>query len=845
LRSVRAAGRLIPWIGPLAVLLAQAPIPDRIAAILGLTASLIGVPLAAWPLLGRWTRSASQERNPAAGMILTVAGGAVLLPLPHLLLTALGFAGVPLSILAILLILTTVVLATLSFRVAGPSVESTADEVRPEGRGQRGLAMTVTLVVTLLVALRLGTPLGSMDDALDHLATIRHLVDSNRVEFPGAFYGRDEPAGVDIRKGVTHVALAIATVVSHVDPILTWESSATLLAPLAAAAFLSLTLALASGFAPATWLALPGLLLFTGDSTWIFKSAYGGHAGLALAWAILAGFLSGWGWRWALVAGAAAASVHAYAPVQVLAPLLGFRLLMLIPAGGRREVTGGPTVPSLAGLAAFLLGSLPVEAARWLLAAGGRNPLHEQSMAWLQLGPGPVASPIQLIGWFGLAGVVAMLVALVLALVDDRRSHRYLAATVLVPVSLLLNPWLLASVGDRFGSVANKLALVWSPALAFVLLAAAAIHPDNRKWLRMAAGSATALLLLTGWSSFPAALNRITRPGEPGPESLPNPVAGAINRLLPTDAVIASDPITSYAIPAMTGRRVIVTLHQHSPPGDVRAAERLAVAATLGSTCVPLEEALARCQEEGAGWLVFNPTSRRRLDEFAAHRDPRNNTELSARFHPIPGRLDLVTVVEGFQIYRINGQAIISPAPRPAPVMPLSGPPANSVRVSQRELELAVESLPRDSRARRGESISLPASWRVGGAMSDAAGKLAYREVEAHIRFEHEDVGRIGMPGPFSKLHRRLVVEPGLGGSLRARGVELPFRGLCSPAEWPRGEWLQDSLQLTVPSQIIPGRYRLELSLDEVELYPVLTLADLFSDEDRHEGPEIGWMTIE
>ena len=259
---------------------------------------------------------------------------------------------------------------------------------------------------------------------------------------------------------------------------------------------------------------------------------------------------------------------------------------------------------------------------------------------------------------------------------------------------------------------------------------------------------------------------------------------------------------------------------------------------------MPIEEALARCRDEGAGWLVVNPISRRRVDEFGAHREPRNNRELTARFHPIPGWLDSVAVVGDFQIYRI-GAGSSEVIEDKTPVIASPGTPSDeAVRLLLGGVELAVESLSADVRVRRGEWLTLPACWRLVESF-DGPGVASYREFEAHVRFEREDIHRAGIPGPFSKLYRRLAVEPRQGGSLRARGVELPFRGLCSPGEWPKGEWQQDTVQVMVPHQITLGRYRLKLSLDEVGLYPVLTLADLFSDEDSHEGPEIGWMIVE
>jgi hypothetical protein len=807
--------RLIPWIGPAAALLARVPIGEGPKAIAALVAVFLGVPLAAWPLLAATTV--------ARGGPIAVGGLAIGLPL--LVLTALGLAGVPLDVLLAGLVALQFALAIAAMRTAPPAVRETTARDGSASRATGRAALIIACLAAALLAARAGTPLGPYDDALDHVATIRHVAATNRVDVPGAFYGRDQPDGQDIRKGSVHTGLAMAVRLADIDAALLWRWAAAVLAPLALAAFTALAATLAPGRALVAWLALPAWLIAASDPAWLLKSAYGGHAGLALAWAVIAGVLAGWGSLTAFLAGAALAGVHAYAPAQALVPLVGFALVA-------PRTDAMPAPPAWRRIGALLVGASIVEAGRLLVAAPSINPLSDQSMPWLMTGVGPIASPLQLLDWYGLAGVAAAVGVFGLAAADRRPSSRYLLVTLVAPLLLLLNPLLFGPVAKAFGSVANKIALVWSPPLAAILLAAAATRPDAHRATRVGAGVGLALVLLAAWPTLRPNLERLAVPAETAPRSLPRAAIDLIERHTPPEAVIAADPITSYAIPAMTGRRTIVTLHQHAPPGDGRALERIGVAAALGATCLPLAEAVERCRVEGANWVVVDANRTPRIDEYGAHRDPRN--EVLERFGAARfGHLDLEG--GGFRLFATHRNP---PSASEAPRVPRGQPPDETLRVRSGDVELAVGRLSGEKSIARGATLEFPAWWRRTGPT-----RVPYMEVQAHLRLEHESVGEDG--GPFSKLRRRLVTEPRLGGSLRARGVELPFRGLCPVAEWPTGEWLGDSLQIIVPQYIVPGRYRVELALEAVTLYPVLTPADLFSDADRYEGPELGWVTVE
>lgn len=801
---------LLLAVGPLAALLARGPWPAAVRAGLAMVAVMAGPALALHPL---WSRL---EPARAAGR------AAILTILPLLVLTAAGLMGVSVGPLAVGLLIAEVGAGALVWWKAFGRRPAAGAAGPPRLAARRAL-IGVALVMTVLAANR-GTPLGASDDAMDHLAAIRHIIEADRVEFPGAYYSRDLPVGQDPRKGVLHVGLALAAVLADVDPLAVWRASAAVLTPLAALAFAALALALLES-AGAALAALLALLLFWVDPGWIFKMAYGGHAALAVVWAVTAMLLAGEGPAFAALGGLAVSAAHAYGPAQLLAPLLLFRML----------IRHDPEPLRWPPVIAVLVGALPVTVARMSLVHGVANPLHGQSMGWLLLGDRPIASPLQLAEWYGFTGLAAGAALLLVAPFRLDRTGRYLLASLLAPMALLLNPWLFGPVAARFGSVANKLALVWLYPVALIWLART--FSRTRGLGRVAVLAAALVLVPALVREVPMRCREWLAPPPPAPPRDLDSAARLIRAMTPPDAVIASDPRISYGLPALTGRRVIVTLHQHSTPGDGQALRRLEVASALFSECVPLQDALRRAVDEGAGWLFVPAAARLREDQFAWHPDPRNASVLAVRF-PGSAPLTLVAESEGARLYRIDRTSLMNGdgADRGG-VLSSGGPGVGATRVVSGNVQLAVE-FPARPNVVRGTTIRLPAWWKR------SAGGEDYEEYQAHIRLESDRLAEGGR-GPFSKLWRRLLIEPRAGGALRARGVELPFRGLCPVAEWPAETWLADTLEVEVPGRLLPGPGRVGISLEKVGLYPRLRLADLLSNEDQFSGPTVARLEIE
>lgn len=825
--------RAIVLLGPLLVLAAFLPWPGFVRAGLALTAVLVAWPLALWPLWRPLAGGSARPDRPRdlAASVRTLVGWAPLGLLPLLLLAVAGALGLPLSLLVVIWGAGLVGATGLGLsQVRDPRALS----LSPPGVGPGLLALAGIALLVLWVHGQ-GPPLNPLDDAYDHIGTLRHLLSEDQLAFPGAFYGRDTPTGFDPRKGVFHLALALAARLARVDALEIWRIAPTVLAFFTGLVYLGLARAVFGRRFPAA-LALVALLVLSADPGRFVRGAYGGHWGLIVAWSGIALALSGGGALWGGVSGAACAGVHAYAPAQMLAPLV---LLTLCRGGASRSEHDCPRGFIFGALA----GAVPIEVLRIALSGNGGNPLHNQFMPVLLLPAGAIASPLELLRAWSLPGTAAAISLFVLGLLRRDRAFHYFRGAFLVPLLFLGIPGVFSLVGNLVGSVANKLLMVWEPGLAItaVLTWPWRVSPPAALPNRLIAGGAIMVTVLCLLPTIGGRAEMLLNSRPVGPSESLRTALQLIERETPPDAVIAADPVTAYAVPAFTGRRTIVTLHQHAPPGDDRALDRIAVTSALFSPCVEIVDALALARREGATHILHVPGPAVRVDQYANHTDPRNATILAARFTDVPG-LRPVAESGHVRLFSISEGRVAAEGWLPtAGIPPAPGLTEPTVRVGSGTVELQLASVPEDTRWIRGESVRLPARWlRIGGSSSK------YSEIIGHIRLENVTIPRIeGAGGVFSKPLRRLYLEKRAGGSFRWRVVELPFRGLCPPAVWPPGAPLGDTLEFTVPTNLIPGRYCLRVALETGTLYPVMTPADLLSDQDRFSGPVFGYVEIQ
>jgi hypothetical protein len=449
----------------------------------------------------------------------------------------------------------------------------------------------VGLIVLLGTAtLAGGPPLEFNRDTLDYIAYTNE-VSSTGEAFPTTEFYRDPGAdGADLRKGLLHSWFGAARAWLGIETIYLFAWLAALLLSSAALAVYGATRRLSGDGFAASLAAIFFLLCYDGGASsdlirsWFYPSRFG----LVVLLALTAGVMQVYrrptakGTVGCVLLAFTAAAVHIQ--YAVLAPFV--ILIVLVWKTCFPRTTWAGHIRSLAAPAlAVAAGILPYGVYRYLTAYQASD-LHTQVQgAVFIFGDWFVIDPVLAwgdSGWLLLAAVLCMI-----PLWPMRRSNAgvgFTIASVLTVLFIQYNPVILTPVYGVITYLVHRL----DQAMPYFLLPAIFISAlvAGRLTRRVGPGGVLGILCIvvavaTGVIELPRGLG-VTREAR-ARIATDTPVRwqaglGELATRIPHGSVIASDPVTSYAITAFTPHYVLSTLDQHAPPNDRLAPVRMTAA---------------------------------------------------------------------------------------------------------------------------------------------------------------------------------------------------------------------------------------------------------------------------
>ncbi len=771
----------------------------------------------------------------------------------------------------------------------GPGRTSgTATSIIPAAPASRGSWIPVALVLLFgFVAMLIqGGNLGSIHDSLDFASFVNRMLLTGRIDLvTGAF--RDI-AGLapDPRRGSFHLAAALLCRFSGFSAVEMWRTFPSFLVPLALWVFYAAFRRIL-GSAPA---ALASLLwfvaatFFTGDH-FINNLAYASRLGWVYSWVGL------WAvalyvdqdrqdhtppadWRprpdpgrrdaWfslglAMLGAPILVGIHVLSAAQYLISLgtlaWAWSLLKHEPRSVRRNLFRLPF--------GAVIALLPFLAIKLWHSYSAANPIfdHPQGLLYLK-GAWPVLTPVILANWFHWPGLLAILVSFGLwRWFRYRRDRAFLAASMLVPLLIVLNP-VVVKVLEK-GHAHSLLFRVILVAPWFQVLGSTTVESvarlRQRKALRSVAAAVLFLALGAGaiYLHGAAAVRAWKTPEqklaawrEPAPE------LRALDFLQTTvrePAVVLSDPITSYAVPAYTRHFAVTSLHQHSSPADGRSLERIHDAQTVLSAYVPLSETLRILRKYQVGYLLLNQSFPMYQAQYATFIHAAAFPEQRAKFLERPSIFEKIYDSDRVFIFRFHdpGPEFAGDGldlPNPYEVMPpeagddrprselaaaLGGPDLPIPDVGGLEL---ITAMPDSASYARGSHLVLWTWWR---RTNDPYGL----PVEAFARVEAPWPDRMFSNPVLGRLWRmwyeaRHHVTYRFGREFEPLASNLP------PFLWPSGAVYKEGLYMSVPGWAIPGDYTIRVKLDRIPFTPNLVLSDLFRLNDSLEGDPVAHIRV-
>lgn len=700
--------------------------------------------------------------------------------------------------------------------IAGASVALVLwRRARAEGvRGDGDRLVCAAAAVALVVGVVTTRPLGAASDALDHIGTARAIVARGEIEPNTVFYADGDGAVPDARKGPGHALLAALARTAGLDPVRTWYALRGFALAGALCAFGMLARVLTGPGLPLLVSLLAFPLVVHGESIWFLDTfLYPHNLNWLLIWPTLALAVSELReparWRRILLVllSAPLAALHVFAPVLLTGGVACVCVGCALFADPLRRSIALRTF----GLVA--LATLPLLVARLVVTYRPVNPLHVQASEVLYITEFlSLHSPVPMLRRFSAAALLVAVLGLFLIRRPSSVARASLIGLTLGPLLVSLNPVMGGLLIPRIGYLFVRfLGLVPFPAIAGALVGDA----QREGGLRRVVPAGVAVLLLV--SRIPAVGGFLRHaPAGPTPEAWHAGFA-LVAAHTARNATVLSDPLTSFALPAYTGRRVVTTLDQHSSPSDSTILRRMDQAARALSPYRPIEEAVEASRRYAVDAILVNPFRDGAVETFFDVRTPalaessRASFGASRAFRVLGER-------EGFTLFAPASGAAADTTHRhgfPGRVAGLAG---EGVELAP-SVELVRLTFAPDTLS-PGDTLRVVAVLRKHAQDAPAT---SYRMV---FRLRQALAGAHARFAPVERLYARLLREGG-GPRLELAVNRRPTDGTYPFALWDVGETIADSFLVVLPEDLEPGEYRAGFRMNAQRLIRNIALRDL------------------
>ncbi len=317
-----------------------------------------------------------------------------------------------------------------------------------------------------------------------------------------------------------------------------------------------------------------------------------------------------------------------------------------------------------------------------------------------------------------------------------------------------------------------------------------------------------------------------------------------IDKRVPPGSVIASDPVTSYCIPAFCDQYVVCTYDQHSTPNDSTALDRIIACRNIympDISCADIGEILEKYE---AGFVVIN--GRIPSGVISQYWRPDADLALAAadKLKGCGDRFEMIFSHNKAFLFRYLGSRRV-----PSEEEEIFPSKAGILRVGRfrgdyRDLtESGIEGVymkgwgKEAQKVNRGDSLSIYVDWVTG----EIKGVGSYR---VYLRFD-TGFGK----GPlysyyYGKIYRK-ILEKIKGERYRFRHEKIPFAGVYPPDRWEPGMIYRDYYISLIPKDIAPGKYTISVKMHHAPHVPNYDLRDFITDSDIYDGPDIMNILIE
>jgi len=308
---------------------------------------------------------------------------------------------------------------------------------------------------------------------------------------------------------------------------------------------------------------------------------------------------------------------------------------------------------------------------------------------------------------------------------------------------------------------------------------------------------------------------------------------------LPPGSVIASDPVTSYLISAFTPYYVVCTLDQHAPPNDLHVESRMTVARDILSPYTTAREKDRLIRSQRVTHVVINRALPAGLILNYWTLEPSAAQDADDVFRSLHYEFEATDLDDGITVYRWRNEERLSTLPRPVPRPVVDSLPDEATPIGELSGETVL-----DGATIQGAGILPPGGNLEMDLYWSRRNVLPPGTYVVSVRFDRKVVSLPFDGKPFPKLTRK-VMERIHHERYRFRSDHMILGGLFGPDAWGSAEIVRDNVHVKLPTDLAPGRYRVQAKMLRIANQPNQELRDFFYDDDVYQGVRIGEITIE
>lgn len=730
---------------------------------------------------------------------------------------------------------------------------------RPKPVRDRRSRANAVLFALMLVAFFLMLYRGAMfdwgADSMDHVGTVRDIVEKRQLFPTNAFYAGDDGLGPDPRKGLYHASLAVISIVTGIEPYRIWIWLPALLLPILLCSYFVFTSELFENKNTALISAICFLLFFEGANRTVLGAAgYPSRVAIQMyltALFLMFKFLRTENPRFLLggaFLGYAIATVHIYYYFQFCLALGAFFIFSFLLRRADKR-----TLFNIVKLgAATVVLSIPYLILQYKLSYAVENPNHSNIRHMLYFSDTVFAvNPTEPLDIIGPMGVFAFV--LTPFLYKYARKHAgilFLFANMIITPLIIFNPPVVVTLGKLITNGLVRRIIRLAPYIAvvgFFTNEMIRAFLRGRGWRIRAKSLLFFALFLAASVPYFSQFYEDYRPAAKELERNQSAFKwfDALEFLegkVDTPKVILSDPWTSYSIPAFTKHYIVAVPVGHASPKDANNVARIRDAMNVLNPYVDMKNTMSILDKYNVDYVVINQTFDSRVDRHGWAINPLLYEGTRRKFESFPGIFRSVYHETNLQIYEYRRPADVAGLETgrvlEVPYLTADAPKLRNVvnAIYEDQFMLLGAVADRDT-VSRGDTLGIKCYWKN---LKETVPPKYYK---VFVRFDTEyEKGALYRPY-WSKIYRRakqLVAHE----RFRFRADHNPVNGVYPPNDWRPGETVVDEFEVMIPSDVAAGSYEVKVTLLEMPYGPNLYWSDLFMDNDIYDGVKVGSIVV-